>query len=168
MAEEIFDVVDENDRPVGRAPRREVHARGLRHRAVHVLVFDAAGRVLLQRRSATKDTFPNTWGASASGHVDAGEDYDACAVRELREEVGLVPAAPLQRVLRLTPCVETGNEFVWVYLGRSEGAVLAAPSEVSATGWFSVAEVDAWCRERPAELTPSFLLLWTRWRAAVE
>ncbi len=48
MAGEFFDVVDERAEPVGRATRREVHARGLWHRAVHVHVFDSAGRVFLQ------------------------------------------------------------------------------------------------------------------------
>lgn len=165
MAEEIFDVVDENDRPVGRAPRREVHARGLLHRAVHVLVIADDGRILLQRRSATKDTFPNCWGASASGHVDAGEDYDTCVVRELREEVGLTPAEPPRRIIRLTPCEETGREFVWVYACRAPGKVVAAESEVSATGWYTPAEIDAWVAAKPAEFTPSFVLLWKQWRS---
>ncbi len=49
--EEWFDVVNERDEPVARALRREVHARNLLHRAVHVLVFDQHGRVFLQKRS---------------------------------------------------------------------------------------------------------------------
>jgi hypothetical protein len=69
LHEERFDVVDEQDRVVGSAPRREVHARGLLHRAVHALVFDPAGRLLLQKRSATKDMYPNQWAASASGRL---------------------------------------------------------------------------------------------------
>lgn len=53
--EEWFDVVNERDEVIGRELRRTVHARGLWHRAVHVLVFDSAGRVFLQKRSMTKD-----------------------------------------------------------------------------------------------------------------
>ena len=87
--EELFDVVDAQDRVVGQAPRREVHAKQLRHRAVHVLVFDEKGAVFLQKRSMGKDSCPGTWDSSCSGHLDAGEDYDAAAVRELREEIGL-------------------------------------------------------------------------------
>ena len=48
--EEYFDIVDSRDHVVGRAPRREVHARALLHRAVHVLVFDSQGRIFLQKR----------------------------------------------------------------------------------------------------------------------
>jgi ADP-ribose pyrophosphatase YjhB (NUDIX family) len=89
MTEEIFDIVNERDEVVGQAPRSEVHRTGLRHRAVHVLVFNARGEVFLQKRSMLKDTAKGKWDSSASGHVDSGEDYDPCAVRELREEIGL-------------------------------------------------------------------------------
>ncbi len=70
-------------------PRSEVHARGLRHRAVHVLVFNSRGEIFLQKRSMKKDRQPGVWDSSCSGHVDAGENYEATAVRELREELGL-------------------------------------------------------------------------------
>src|SRR3954471_6704889 len=88
-AEEWFDVVNERDEVVGRATRREVHATGLWHRAVHVLVFDSAGRVFLQKRSMLKDLSPGLWDSSCSGHLEAGEDYDTAAVRELAEEIGV-------------------------------------------------------------------------------
>ena len=66
---------------IGREPRSVVHARGLRHRAVHVLVFNSAGELFLQKRSMTKDNDPGLWDSSCSGHVDAGETYDEAAVR---------------------------------------------------------------------------------------
>ena len=126
MSEEIFDVVNERDEVIGRAPRREVHARDLLHRAIHVLVFNARGEVFLQKRSLTKDTSPGLWDSSTSGHVDAGEDYDACAVRELREEIGLVVAACPERFMRIAACAETGWEFVWVYQCAERRAVHVA------------------------------------------
>src|SRR5277367_4925116 len=89
MSEEIFDIVNERDEVVGQNTRREVHARGLWHRAVHVLVFNARGEVFLQKRSMRKDIAAGKWDSSSSGHLDSGEDYDACAVREVREELGL-------------------------------------------------------------------------------
>src|ERR1035438_4649283 len=89
MSEEIFDIVNECDEVIDRQPRREVHQLGLKHRAVHVLVFNSRGEVFLQKRSLKKDTAAGLWDSSTSGHLDSGEDYDACAVRELREEIGL-------------------------------------------------------------------------------
>src|SRR3974390_1462923 len=114
MPEDIFDVVNERDEVIGRAPRKEVHARGLWHRAVHVLVFNARGEVFLQKRSMLKDTAKGQWDSSSSGHLDSGEDYDACAVRELGEEIGLFVTQPPRRLFKIGASAETGWEFVWV------------------------------------------------------
>jgi len=111
--EEWFDVVNARDEVVSRALRREVHAKGLWHRAVHVLVFNAAGEIFLQKRSMLKDLSPGLWDSSCSGHLDAGEDYDAAAARELAEEIGVRVDAPPTRWFRLNACEETGWEFVW-------------------------------------------------------
>src|ERR1043165_1399641 len=113
MSEEIFDVVNERDEVIGRETRRTVHRTGLRHRAIHVFVFNARGDVFLQKRSMSKDSSPGLWDSSASGHLDSGEDYDACALRELREEIGLVGPVPPRRLFKVGSCTETGHEFVW-------------------------------------------------------
>src|ERR1700704_1447588 len=96
-SDEIFDVVNDRDEVIGREIRAEVHRLGLRHRAVHVLVFNRRGELFLQKRSMKKDTFPGAWDSSTSGHLDTGEDYDACALRELWEEIGLKVAQPPAR-----------------------------------------------------------------------
>ena len=102
VSEEIFDVVNEHDEVIGRRPRCEVHRLGLKHRAVHVLVFNSRGEVFLQKRSMKKDTAAGLWDSSSSGHVDSGEEYDACAVRELGEEIGLQVARPPGGCSKLT------------------------------------------------------------------
>lgn len=174
MSDEVFDVVNERDEVIGRAPRREVHARGLLHRAVHVLVFNTRGEVFLQKRSLKKDRQPGVWDSSASGHLDAGEGYDACAVRELREEIGLdleVPAAateasqPLKRLFKLDACDETDAEFVWVYRCESEGPFTLHPEEIDGGGWFAFQQVTAWIKERPQDFASAFVLIWRKLRA---
>src|SRR5213593_3474588 len=100
MSEEIFDVVNERDEVIGQQVRHEVHRLGLKHRAVHVLVFNTRGEIFLQKRSLKKDRQPGLWDSSASGHLDSGETYDACALRELREELGLELSAPLERCFK--------------------------------------------------------------------
>ncbi|MGA2604303.1 MAG: NUDIX domain-containing protein [Verrucomicrobiia bacterium] len=116
MSEEIFDVVDNHDRVVGTAPRSDVHARKLRHRAVHVFLFNRKSELFVQKRSATKDSFPKCYDSSASGHLNSGEDYDACAARELEEELGLIlPADQFAKRFKIEACEDTGCEFVWVY-----------------------------------------------------
>ncbi len=164
MKKEIFDVVNERDEVVGQRTRREVHRLGLMHRAVHVLVFNAAGQVFLQKRSMTKDRQPGLWDSSASGHLAAGEDYDACAVRELREEIGLqVPTGP-QRLFKLAACGETDQEHVWVYRCAAEGPFELDPEEIERGGWFAPEEVSRWMAQRPDEFATALLALWNRLR----
>jgi isopentenyldiphosphate isomerase len=74
-------------------PREAIHTDGDWHLAAFVWVFDAARRILLQRRSLDKDAWPGCWDASAAGHVAAGESAVEAAVRELAEELGLAVCA---------------------------------------------------------------------------
>jgi isopentenyldiphosphate isomerase len=141
---ELFDVVDDGDRVIGRAPRRQVHARGLRHRAVHVLVFDLTGRLYVQKRCSTKDTFPGCYDSSASGHLNSGEDYDKCALRELREELALViPRRHLRRHFKIPACQQTGWEFVWVYSVHGDYRPVPNPDEIESGGFLSRDEAEA-------------------------
>ena len=160
MSEEIFDIVDERDEVVGRKPRSEVHRLGLQHRAVHVLVFNARGELFLQKRSMQKDCFPGAWDSSAAGHLDSGESYDDCAVRELREELGLSVAEPLRRLFKLAACAETGQEHVWVYRCEAEGPFALHPDEIERGAWFSPEAIQRWIVERPEEFASSLPLIW--------
>jgi isopentenyldiphosphate isomerase len=160
MPEEIFDVVNERDEVVGRQTRREVHRLGLMHRAVHVLVFNSRGQVFLQKRSMTKDRQPGLWDSSASGHLDCGESYDACAVRELREEIGLELSAPPQRLFKLPASEKTDQEHVWVYRCVAEGPFALHPEEIERGNWFTRPEVTRWMAERPGEFASALLLIW--------
>jgi isopentenyldiphosphate isomerase len=162
MTEEIFDVVNERDEVIDRRPRSEVHRLGLLHRAVHVLVFNARGQIFLQKRSMAKDRQPGLWDSSASGHVDSGEDYDATAVREVEEEIGLrLPKSPA-RLFKIDACAETDQEFVWVYRCESEGPFELNPSEIDRGGWFSREEVSRWMKEKPGEFASALLFIWPR------
>lgn len=164
MPEEIFDVVNERDEVVDRKPRSEVHRLGLLHRAVHVLVFNSRGQVFLQKRSMKKDRHPGTWDSSASGHVDSGEHYDATAVRELREEIGLTASQPPQRLFKIDACEETDQEFVWVYRCESEGPFKLNPDEITCGEWFPPVVADRLIEERPEEFAPAFVFLWKQLR----
>ena len=165
MAEEIFDIVNEHDEVIGQAPRKEVHARGLWHRAIHVLVFNARGEVFLQKRSMLKDTARGKWDSSTSGHVDSGEDYDATAVRELREEIGLVVTQTPERLFKINPCKETGWEFCWIYRDESEGPFILHPEEIETGDWFAPEFVTQWVNEKPEEFASCFVLLWKKFFA---
>ncbi len=87
--EEEFDVFDEDGVHIGRAPRSEVHRRGLWHKAVNVLLFASDGRLYLQRRAASKDVWPDAWDVSVGEHLQPGEAPLDGAHRGLMEELGV-------------------------------------------------------------------------------
>ncbi len=160
MSEEIFDIVNERDEVIGQNTRREVHARGLWHRAVHVLVFNARGEVFLQKRSLIKDIAAGKWDSSASGHLDTGEAYDACAVREVREEIGLHLTQPPLRLFKLDACRETGWEFCWIYRCESEGPFTLHPDEIETGVWCAPDAVTKWVNTQPQYFASCFGMLW--------
>src|SRR5882762_8477127 len=162
MAEEIFDVVNERDEVIGKRPRSEVHRLGLMHRATHVLVFNSQGQVFLQKRSMNKDRQPGLWDSSTSGHVDSGEEYDACAVRELREEIGLRVQESPRRLFKLAAGPETDQEHVWIYRCEAEGPFDLNPEEIERGGWFTPDQVNRWMAERPQEFASALIVIWQR------
>ena len=157
---EIFDVVDENDQVVGQQTRGEVHARKLLHRAIHVFVFNKRGDLLLQRRSMFKDAHHGVWDSSVSGHLDAGEDYPAAAIRELEEEMGIrVDAAP-EEIARISACEATGWEHVRLYQTPHSGSIRFPAAEVETAAWFPVQEIEAWIAARPEDFASGFIECW--------
>lgn len=161
--EEWFDEVNEQDEVIGRRLRAEIHQLGLLHRAVHILVFNDQGQLFLQKRSELKDCFPGKWDSSASGHLDSGEDYDQCAVRELGEEIGLHLDECPEKLFKVSACPETGQEFVWVYRCQSNGPFKLQPEEVSDGGFFSRTELELWLKKAPEDFATGFVLVWERY-----
>lgn len=162
VSEEWFDVVNDQDAVIGRERRADVHGLGLWHRAVHVLVWDDRGRLFLQKRSMRKDSAPGAWDSSASGHVDSGETYDACAPRELREELGWTPAAPPEPLFKLPACADTGWEFVWIYRAPWDGRdFVLHPEEIESGAWFTPDEINAGIATAPATYARSFRYVWS-------
>jgi isopentenyldiphosphate isomerase len=92
--DELMDVVDDHDRVVGQATRREVRRRRLLHRFASVLCRDAAGRIYVHRRTDDKDVYPGMYDMTAGGVLAAGESYPEAARRELAEELGVTGPEP--------------------------------------------------------------------------
>lgn len=162
MTDEIFDVCDEQDRVIGQATRADVHANSWIHRAVHIWVFRSDGSLVLHRRSATKDTCPLKITSSASGHVDAGETYEDCAVRELREELGLV--ARLEELTKLPPGPLTAWEHSMFYRCRSDDVPNPDPAEIDEVLCHSLDEWQRRIDEDPLDFAPVFIELWNWYR----
>ncbi|MBX3038786.1 MAG: NUDIX domain-containing protein [Anaerolineales bacterium] len=89
MSDEYLDIVNKQDVTIGKETRKRVHEIGLWHRGVHVFLFDKDGKMLIQKRNASRASNPLRLDCSVSEHVLAGESYTEAAVRGLREELGI-------------------------------------------------------------------------------
>ena len=158
QARERFSVVDDHDRVLRDALRAEVHGDNLRHRAVHILIFNKNGEILLQKRARWKDRHPLLWDSSAAGHVNAGEDYDSAAHRELKEELGV--DVGLKHLGKLPASTCTDQEFISVYQGRHDGDFAIEPTEIEIVQFFPQDLVDGWVDARPNDFAAAFPGCW--------
>ena len=158
---ERFNVVDEDDRVTGTELRSVVHAKNLLHRAVHILVFNEAGELFLQKRSAWKDREPSKWDSSAAGHLEPGESYAVGAARETEEELGI--RCELKPLGKIRACSNTGQEFVEVFTARHGGPFVLPPSEIEDAMFFPTPLVGQWLAARPQDFAPGF---WEVWKLA--
>ena len=159
-------MVDNDDRICGYATRAEVHGNNLRHRAVHILIFNQIGEVYLQQRSRWKDRHPLKWDSSAAGHVNADEPYDETAQRELKEELAL--DVPLETMFRLAASSHTDHEFIWGYRGVVREEPTPNKSEIERGVFFAPGVIDGWTSARPDDFAPAFLECWKLYRQKIQ
>jgi isopentenyl-diphosphate Delta-isomerase len=160
----LVELVDRGGRPLGTCPVRQAHtAPGRLHRAFSVLLYDPAGRVLLQQRAAAKTRFALRWSNTCCGHPAPGQDVAAAAMTRLAEELGITAA-------QITPLTDAGVlryraedaatkrvEYEWdhIFVATLHAGVPAPDdSEVHAVRWASPDALSAEIAERPADFTP--------------
>lgn len=86
----FFDIVDEHDTPLNRiASYKDVHSQGLWVRAAHVIIYTPDKEIVMQKRAPSLHYHPNEVEISAGGGVDAGENPEMAAIREVKEELGI-------------------------------------------------------------------------------
>lgn len=142
--------------PVGKL---EVHKRGLRHKAVSVFVLDGT-KTLIQQRAMGKYHTPGLWANTCCTHPDWGEDSADCAVRRLREELGITGLAPAFRD-QVEYRAEVGrgmveHELVDIFVALAPDSLRTDPdpSEVMAVRWVDLDDLAAQVARRPFEFTP--------------
>jgi isopentenyl-diphosphate delta-isomerase len=155
---EPLEVVDESDRVTGIRKRSAIHREHLRHRSVHIFIFNARGELYLQKRSLGKDQYPGHWDSSAAGHPHPGETPPAAAHRELGEELGI--ATDLTAVYRHPACPETGWEFVTLFTGSYDGPIHLNLEEATEGRYYAPAEVEALLNDPTQKIAPGFRLLY--------
>ena len=153
-----MDIVNEDDQVIGSCPLDEIYEKRHVHRVAHVLVYNEAGQLALQLRSATKSFLPGHWCTSAGGRVSAGESYEAAARREAREELGV----DLELTFLARPLYRDHERglsiFQGVYSARHEGPFTVSAREVDLIRFVAVPELHAMI-ERGEKIHPELLSL---------
>ena len=137
----------------------EVHQRGLRHLAVSVFVMDG-DKTLLQRRAMGKYHTPGLWTNTCCTHPRWGENPMDCAIRRLREELGITGLYPAFAD-RLEYRADVGNgltehEEVDVFVAQASPDLALAlnPAEVMQTKWVRRTQLVSQVCADPAQYTP--------------
>ena len=162
MAHELLETLDTAGTPAGLVPRDRVHADGLWHRAVHVWVVAPSGWIYVQRRSTHKDLNPDLWDVSVGEHLQPGEDYRDAAHRGLAEELGIAvdhlePLSGERWISVDHPSHGTRDcEVQQAFRTVTEATPSPAEDEIAELRLISPAELQAWIRDAPAELTRGF------------
>ena len=89
MADTLLDIIDETNEVVGQALRSEIHAKGLLHREIHIWFITPDKKVIFQKRSMKKDTYPGFLTIAVGGHVEGGSTHEETVLIEAAEETGL-------------------------------------------------------------------------------
>ena len=151
---ELFQLVDADGNPAGAAERSACHGDPrLVHLVVHLHVFDADGRLYMQKRSRSKDTHPGAWDTSVGGHVMAGEAIADALLREAHEELG-IDASGARFLLSYRYGGSFETEMAHVYALQWRGDIIPDPSEIEEGRFFTLSEIEA--RVGTGALTPMF------------
>lgn len=159
LAIEYLDVVDENNRVIGTKSRQEIHEKALRHRSVHIFIFNTRGGLYLQKRSLHKDQYPDHWDSSAAGHTDPGETPLEAAQRELMEELGL--EVKLTEVLQYPACLETGWEFATLFTAQTDDPIHLNLEEATTGEYFTSGQLARLLADPLQKITSGFRLLFS-------
>ena len=163
-------LVDEADREVGHLSKLKCHeGRGILHRAFSLLIFNAAGELLLQQRAATKRLWPLYWSNSCCSHPRRSETMESAIHRRLQEELGLRCALNFLFKFQYQAQFDAAgaeHEICSVFIGRSTDPVRFNRNEILAARWISPEALQAELTGRAAaRFTPWFILEWRRiWR----
>ena len=159
MTDEIIDVVDEFDNLIGKEWKSKCHEKGLWHRCAAVVVINTKGELLLQMRSPTKLISPNMYCTSVAGHVVEDESYEDAAVRELKEELGIVselhPIGKFHYNIPL-PLGKINKEHYHLYYCVHDGPFDIEKHAISFVKFFSLEEIKTMIKENPQSLTGGF------------
>jgi isopentenyl-diphosphate Delta-isomerase len=161
-------LVDRAGHVVGYADKASAHdGPGKLHRAFSVFLFNEAGELLLQQRSADKRLWPLYWSNSVCSHPRRGEETPAAAVRRVREELGLAPSLTyLYEFIYQAAFEDAGSEheLCAVFVGRADGEPRVNEREIAAWRFVAPEALDRELAASPTSFTPWLKLEWATLR----
>ena len=147
---ELFDLYDNDRRPLGRVHQRGILLpKNLYHVVVSIWTINERQQILLTLRSPNKHLMPNLW-ESTSGSVHAGERSQDAALRELREETGIVADSEEITFLGTT---RKEASFVDIFVVRKKvdlSEIVLQAEETVAAKWVTFSQLQD--MERKGEL----------------
>jgi len=156
--DELLTEVDIKNNVIGSIPRGIAHNSPNKiYRTIYVIAKDKDGRVLLQKRSSTKDLYPNCWDLSVGGHVNYGKSYIETAVKELDEELGVKTSAKeLKFIGEVLVKLPTSSEFfnVFEYNIKPTDQIKLENNEVNSMMWMSIEEIKDSMRQHKLNWYP--------------
>lgn len=153
--DEYVDVVDDNDKVIGKATRKECHATGKIHRGVHIFILNSKGELLLGKRSMNKDLYPSYLG-DVGGHIDTGESYEHAAKRELMEEAGI--ACDLKKLFSLKKRYLKDNENVAVFTCKYDCPITLNHEEFDSSEFYNIDTLKKKLDKNEISISPGTVL----------
>ena len=135
-------IIDEAGAVVGSAPRLVMRRDNLRHLVVAVMVRDPSGRIYVHRRTDTKDVFPGMHDCFAAGCLQAGEDVEEAARREVAEELGVV-GVPLTPLMIMQYEDAATRHLCHAFVAAYDGPISHQADEVAWGAWMTPDELRA-------------------------
>jgi isopentenyl-diphosphate Delta-isomerase len=167
MSEQVI-LVDGDGVAIGVREKQAAHLTGALHRAFSIFVFDSAGRILLQRRAATKYHSGGLWSNTCCSHPRPGESTAVAAHRRLMEEMGF--DCPLSVAFSFIYRADVGgglveHEYDYVLIGHFDGDPAPDPEEVDDWRWVDPATLRRQAREQPGRFSYWFHIAFDELRA---
>lgn len=158
-------LVDEKDNPIGKMEKLEAHKKKKLHRAFSILVFNAHGDLLIQKRSFDKYHSGGLWSNTCCSHPKPGEDTLDAAHRRLKEEMGF--DCPLIERYTYIYDIDFENglseyELDHVIFGYHEGDYILNPDEASDAIWRPIKSIKADLEKNPERYTHWFKIIMYR------
>lgn len=159
--DELMDIVDDNNKVIGQATRKEIREKNLLHRGSAVLVYNSKGQIFVHKRTANKKQFPSYWDLIVGGAVEAGEEYDASAKRETEEEIG-VKNPELKHLFTFRYDLKPFNCFYAVYKLVYDGEMKLQEDEIEKGMFITEERFEEMIKTE--KFSPDTIGIWTHYK----